>query len=585
MLNKIMVVDDEPANLRLLERLFRGDYQVITASSGEEALRLLNQHDVAVLISDQRMPGMTGVELLKRSAEFRPHMVRVILTGYTDVDALVEAINGGHIYKYVTKPWDNDDLRLTVERALQHYETNKSRNEMEQVNLRLNVRLQGLERGIVRTVADALEARDEHVSDHARRVSGFATAIGRRMRLDAQSLEQISLAAFLHDIGKIGTPDSILLKPTALTDEERAVMRQHAERGARMLAGVPGMPEVADAVRHHHENFDGTGYPAGLSGEQIPLGARIIRVADAYDALTSPRPFREALDHETSAGRLEQLSGTHFDPQVVQAFCGIEPLARIRRSIGAGFYGTRLSAAWSASDLGHATFEDLTRLVESEPKLAALSLSAANANYGGAPVAGLRAACARLGEVNLRALAVRTCELARCAHHPEQFLERALRRAAASRLLAEHTALLDPDEAYALGLTHDLGKLLLLAHYPDEMENILWLEDETDRGREVAAFGVDHAEVAQWILQACRVPGNLTSAVQTHHAVMRTNSPTALLFHLADVIARAENPRLSAALDALCTDRRTTLNLSRADLAAIHTRMTLARENQLVTCP
>src|SRR5436305_1180504 len=120
---KIMVVDDEPANLRLLERLFRRDYQVLAAASGQEALQLLEQHDVALLITDQRMPCMTGIELLKRTAEFRPHMVRIILTGYTDIGALVEAINCGQVYKYFTKPWNNDQLRLTVERALEHYET------------------------------------------------------------------------------------------------------------------------------------------------------------------------------------------------------------------------------------------------------------------------------------------------------------------------------------------------------------------------------------------------------------------------------------------------------------------------------
>lgn len=581
---KIMIVDDEPANLRLLERLFRRDYQVITASSGDEALQLLNQHDVAVLISDQLMPGMTGIELLKRSAEFRPYMVRIILTGYTDVGALVEAINCGHVYKYVTKPWSNDDLRLTVERALQHHETNKSRNELEQLNLRLNARLQGLSRGIVRTIADALEARDEHTSGHVRRVSGFATAIGHRLRLDPQSIEQLSLAAFLHDIGKIGTPDAILLKPTALTSEERAVMQQHAEIGARMLAGVTDMEEVADAVRHHHENFDGTGYPEGLSGEQIPLSARIIRVADAYDALTSPRPFHKAQDHDTAARQLEQLSGTHFDPQVVQAFCGIESIARLHHSITDGFYGTRLNAAWSASDLRHATFEDLTRLVESEPVLAALALSEANTKHDTEPVASLRAACARLGEANVRALAVRTCGLDRCTHHPDQLLERALKCATASRLLAEHTALLDPEEAYMLGLTHDLGKLLLLDHFPNEMEKILWLEEEVHRDREVAAFGVDHAEVGRWILQACRVPRTLIAAVQTHHAVLRTNAPSALLLHLADAIAHADHPRRLAALDALGADCLAMLKLSRADLATIHTRTTQALENQLVTC-
>ena len=169
-----MIVDDEPANLRLLERLFRREYEVITAASGAEALQLLGQHDVALLITDQRMPGMTGIELLKQTVSFRPHMVRIILTGYTDMGALVEAINCGHVYKYVTKPWSNDDLRLTVGRALEHYETNRSRNELEQTNIRLSVRLQQMTRGVVRTIADALDARDEHLYGHARRVSGYA---------------------------------------------------------------------------------------------------------------------------------------------------------------------------------------------------------------------------------------------------------------------------------------------------------------------------------------------------------------------------------------------------------------------------
>jgi DNA-binding NtrC family response regulator len=154
---KIMVVDDEPANLRLLERLFRQDYEVITAESGEEALRLLGQHDAALLITDQRMPGMTGVELLNHTATIRPHMVRLILTGYTDVDALVEAINSGLVYKYVTKPWNNEELRLSVGRALEHYETTKARHELEMMNQRLVARLR---------VIEQLAAPDEN-SSHA----------------------------------------------------------------------------------------------------------------------------------------------------------------------------------------------------------------------------------------------------------------------------------------------------------------------------------------------------------------------------------------------------------------------------------
>jgi DNA-binding NtrC family response regulator len=138
---KIMVVDDEPANLRLLERLFRQDHKVITAESGETALDLLAEHDVALLITDQRMPNMTGIELLKQTAELRPHMVRIMLTGYTDIGALVEAVNSGLVYKYMTKPWSNEELRLNVSRALEHYEANKTRHELEMKNQRLIARL------------------------------------------------------------------------------------------------------------------------------------------------------------------------------------------------------------------------------------------------------------------------------------------------------------------------------------------------------------------------------------------------------------------------------------------------------------
>src|SRR2546421_1825163 len=142
---KIMVVDDEPANLRLLERLFRNDYEVLTAESGAEAMHLLEQHDVALIITDQRMPEITGIEFLKRTANLRPHMVRILLTGYTDVETLVEAINSGQVYKYVTKPWNNDELRLTVSRALEHYETTKAHHELEMTNKRLMARLKEIQ--------------------------------------------------------------------------------------------------------------------------------------------------------------------------------------------------------------------------------------------------------------------------------------------------------------------------------------------------------------------------------------------------------------------------------------------------------
>jgi DNA-binding NtrC family response regulator len=153
---KILIVDDEASNLRALERLFRTEYDVLTAGSGADALSLLEHHDMALLIADQRMPEMSGVELMRRTARLRPHMVRILLTGYTDVDSLIEAINSGHVYKYITKPWGNDDLLLTVARALEHYETLKSRHNLQMINERLRARL--------REISDLAASDDEFIN-------------------------------------------------------------------------------------------------------------------------------------------------------------------------------------------------------------------------------------------------------------------------------------------------------------------------------------------------------------------------------------------------------------------------------------
>jgi putative nucleotidyltransferase with HDIG domain len=353
MAHKILIVDDEAANLRLLDKLFSRDFNVITASSGEEAILLLEQHDVTLLITAQRMPGTNEIELLQHAAALRPHIVRIILTGSTDVGALVEAINCGQVYKYVTKPWNNDELRLTVDRAIAHYETNKARHELALTNQRLVTRLKKMTRGFLLAITDALEAKDQYTRGHAHRVSGYATAIGRRLELDAVPLEQLSLAAFLHDIGKIGTPDSIFMNPGTLTAEERTVMQHHSKGGACLLREITDMEDVADAVLHHHEHFDGTGYPDGLSGEQIPLLSRIILVADAYDAMTNPRAFRKAWDHETALEQLHRRSGTQFDPVVVEAFSELDTVMQLPYVISVDLSGVTLPAQTGPLDVNY----------------------------------------------------------------------------------------------------------------------------------------------------------------------------------------------------------------------------------------
>lgn len=568
---KIMIVDDEPVNLRLLERLLSRSYQVIAASSGTEALQLLLEHDVALLITDQRMPGMTGIELLKRTVDFRPHMVRMILTGYTDVSSLVEAINCGQVYKYVTKPWNNEDLRLAVERALEYYQINKNSHELETVNARLQERLQAMTNSFVRAIADALEAKDEYMRGHSRRVSGYAMAIGKRLDLEPAKLEELSLAAFLHDLGKLGTPEQLLLKPGALTEDERKIVNLHPELGSQMLAGVPEMEEIKAGVRHHHENFDGSGYPDKLKGEQIPLIARIIRVADAYDALTSPRSFRQSYTHEEAIETLKEREKEFFDPEVVNALCKLDSLAKLRYLISKGitfprFSKTNLSSAKSLS------FAEMFLEVEKDPALAAKALYTANTLVcADKPKTSIAAACEALGEERLRQVFEQVNAAAHSENVPENTSKHAVRAAQAARLLAERTQILDPEEAYTLGLLHDLGGTLLHTLFPVEMEIASLISDPSVRcEREIAAFGVDHGDVGQWLMESYGLPRRLALAVQSHHDVLRINSPSALLLHLADSLAHAESFSEFKGMDELGTERLALLHLKRTDLEGLH---------------
>lgn len=567
---KIMVVDDEPANLRLLERLLSRTYEVITASSGAEALQLLTEHDVALLITDQRMPGMTGLELLKRTVGFRPHMVRIILTGYTDVGSLVDVINCGQVYKYITKPWNNEELRLTVQRALDYYQINKNRCELEIINQRLQQRLQAMTNSFVRTIADALEAKDEYMRGHSRRVSGYAVAIGKRLDLEHTELEKLSLAAFLHDLGKLGTPEQLLLKPGRLTDEERKIVNLHPQLGSRMLAGVPEMEEIKAGVRYHHENFDGSGYPEGLKGEQIPFIARVIHVADAYDALTSPRSFRKSYTHEEAIEIIKEKEKNFFDPNVVNALCKLDSLAKLRYMISKGFTFARFSNIKlpPASSL---SFAEMFLEIEKDPALAAKALYSVNTFVcPNNPVTNIAAACETLGEERLR----HVFDQVNSAERPEKLPDAGshyVRAAQAARLLAQRTQILDPEEAYTLGLLHDLGSTLLYMLFPIDMEIAALLPDPIVRcEREIAAFGVDHGDVGQWLLESYGLPRRLALAVQSHHDVLRINSPSALLLHLADSLAHADNFNEFRAVEDIGTERLALLHLKRTDLEGVH---------------
>lgn len=306
---KLLIVDDETPNIRLLERLFAGDYSVLTASSGKEAVTLLDQHDVAVIITDQRMPGMSGVELLKRTADRRPHMVRILLTGYTDLDALVEAVNCGLIYMYVSKPWKNEDLKLRIGRAVQHYEDNKRQHSLGAANERLTGRLREMKVGVVRALATLLKLKNEQVYAHGSRVSKLARLLGETFNLTDEALADLSVAGFLHEVGTLGGDDLLV---TQLPD-----------RTCQTLSCIPELREVADVIGYYQENFDGTGSPFGLIGDQIPLAARIIRVASEYDRMRNPFDDTVQRQHLAALDELQSQSKRLYDPQVIQAFADL----------------------------------------------------------------------------------------------------------------------------------------------------------------------------------------------------------------------------------------------------------------------
>jgi putative two-component system response regulator len=317
--HKILVVDDESANLRLLKRVFSDEYDVIEADNGVRGLELLKEHAVSLIISDQRMPGITGVQLLEKSLDFRPEAIKILLTGYADIQALIDAINSGKVYKYIPKPWDADELKVTVRRALEAYEL-RQKNDGLLIELRNTLaQLEEVSMGTIRALADALDAKCDYTSGHSLRVSRYAVGIAKQMNLAAEDQKDIELAGILHDIGKIGVPESILWKPDKLNSEEQSIMSSHPIKSAQIIGELKGLGKVRHYVLHHHEHIDGSGYPDKLVGEAIPLGSRIILVADAYDAMTTDRPYRTAIGHERAASELHKFAGKQFDPIIVDA--------------------------------------------------------------------------------------------------------------------------------------------------------------------------------------------------------------------------------------------------------------------------
>jgi putative nucleotidyltransferase with HDIG domain len=329
---RILVVDDEETIREIVcSMLSSCNYQCKQAGSGLEALAILESGDeFELMLSDLMMAGLDGNGLLEKSKEKYPDMPVVMVTAVHDISVALAAIRNG-AYDYLLKPFEREQLLATVRRALENRRL-KLENRTYQTNLetlvtarteQLRKAMATLERSYditLEALGDALDLKDAETEGHSKRVTAFTIAIARHMGLSADQIRIIARGAFLHDIGKMAIPDAILRKPGKLNPDELAIMREHCYRGFQLLKRIPFLGEASDIVYSHQEHFDGSGYPRGLKGEEIPLGARIFSVADTLDAITSDRPYRAAQTVQAAKIEIEKWAGRQFDPDVVKAF-------------------------------------------------------------------------------------------------------------------------------------------------------------------------------------------------------------------------------------------------------------------------
>jgi putative nucleotidyltransferase with HDIG domain len=328
---RILIVDDE-AHVRSMigATLERQGYDVQLAASGREALDLLERNSFDLVLTDIVMQDGNGITLLERMRAQQPNLPVVMVTAIHDISVAIDSMRRG-AYDYLLKPFEREHLLSTVLRALEHRQALQENRDYQQ-NLELVVRartdmlrqaMEELEHSYditLEALGDALDLKDSETEGHSKRVTAYTIALARAMGINPSQIKVIARGAFLHDIGKMAIPDDILRKPGKLSPEEQGVMREHSARGYHMLRKIPFLSEAAEIVFTHQEHFDGSGYPSGLRGNEIPIGARIFALADTLDAITSDRPYRKAQSFDAAREEILRCSGTQFDPTVVEVF-------------------------------------------------------------------------------------------------------------------------------------------------------------------------------------------------------------------------------------------------------------------------
>jgi putative two-component system response regulator len=308
---RLLIVDDmEAMRLALEDSLRFQGYDVVSVASGEEALELLHSEQFDLLLTDQAMPGLSGIELAEVTARIHPDMPIVLLTGHTDVELAKASLQRG-ASDFVTKPVNIRELPIVIERNLTRHRLLVTRLKERQAQVLLEA---------LKALASAVDAKDSYTARHSMRVTRLSLILADALGLSADEKYMLELSAWMHDVGKIGVPDHILTKSSPLSPGEFEIMRIHSPKGAEIVGQIEELTRVADVIRHHHERQDGRGYPDGLRGAAIPLLSRIIHIADAFEAMTSDRSYRPSGGRARAFEELRRYAGSQFDPELVDLF-------------------------------------------------------------------------------------------------------------------------------------------------------------------------------------------------------------------------------------------------------------------------
>ena len=315
----ILIVDDEINNLQLLKRTFRNKYKILTASNGLEGLETLKKNidDVSLIVSDHKMPIMEGTKFLEEANIIAPDVIKILLTGFSDIEIITDAVNKCNLFQYILKPFNPDELQTVVKNGIDKFDLASSKSLILKD-------LKELFYKTIKSIASALDAKDPYTHGHSMRVTLYSIILAKELNTPEDQLELIETAGLLHDIGKIAIPESILCKAGKLTDDEFKIMKTHPINSEKLLSSIKKLHDICPGVKYHHEKWNGKGYPEGLAGENIPFAARVIAIADTYDAMTSTRSYRKALSHEIAIEEIEKCAGTQFDPNLAKKFIEIE---------------------------------------------------------------------------------------------------------------------------------------------------------------------------------------------------------------------------------------------------------------------